>query len=63
MSEVIFTKPELSSVIIERVLINEGSIHLVRVNFKRFMCLVIESSVQKVPEEIKLVQIFPTNQP
>ena len=43
MSEATLTKAEPSSVIIERVLINEGLIQLVRVNFKIFMYLVIES--------------------
>ena len=42
-AEVTLTKGEPSSVIIERVLINEGSMQLLPVNFKRFICLVIKS--------------------
>ena len=42
MLETTLTKANPSSVIIERVLINERVMQLVRVNFKRFMCLVIE---------------------
>jgi len=42
--EATLTKVEPLSVIIEHVLINEGSIQLLPVNFKRFRSLVIEKS-------------------
>ena len=43
MSEATLTKAEPSSVIIEREFSYEGSMQLLPVNFKRFMCLVIDS--------------------
>ena len=43
MSEATLTKVEPSSVIIEHVLAYEESMQLLPVNFKRFMCLVIDS--------------------
>ena len=43
MSEATLTKVKPSLVIIERALICEGSMQLLPVNFKRFICLVIDS--------------------
>ena len=43
MSKATLTKVEPTSVIIERVLTYEGSMQLLPVIFKRFMCLVIDS--------------------
>ena len=63
MSESTLTKAEPSSVIIERVLINEGSTQLVSVNFKRFMCLVIESECSEGASRNSSGTNFPMNQP
>ena len=43
MSEATLTRADRLPVIIEHVLTYEGSMQLLPVNFKRFMCLVIDS--------------------
>ena len=43
MSEATLTKVEPSSVITEREFSYEGAMQLLPVNFKRFMCVVIDS--------------------
>ena len=62
MLEAALSKAEPSSVIIERVLINEGSIQLVRVNFKIFMCLVIKSEYLEGTSRNPIGTYFPMNE-
>ena len=63
MSESTLTKAEPSSVIIEREFSYEGSMQLLPVNFKRFMCVVIDSECSEGANKIQVGQIFPMNQP
>ena len=63
MSEATLTKVKLSSVIIERVLTNEGSMQLVRVNFEIFMCLVIDPECSEGASRNPSGTEFQMNQP
>ena len=59
MSEATLTKAEPSSVIIERQLIYERSMQLLFVNFKRLMCLVIDSECSEGASRNPSVTDFP----
>ena len=59
MSEVTLTKAEPSSVIIERDFTYEGSIQLLPVNFKRFMCPVIDSECSEGASKNQSGTYFP----
>ena len=63
MSEAALTKAEPSSVIIERVLTCEKLIQLLPVNFKRFMCLVIDSECSEGTNRNPSGIDFPMNEP
>ena len=63
MSEATLTKAEPSSDIIEREFTYEGSMQLLPVNFKRFMCVVIDSECSEGANKNPSGTDFPMNQP
>ena len=63
MSEATLTKAEPSSVIIEHVLTYEGSMQLLPVNFKRLVCLFIDSECSGGASRNPSGTHFPMNQP